>query len=365
MMISRGIGLSKNSILTLEGAAMQNRNENLNMLCAVQYFLSVLVIMLHCVKIFPNDFIHFVQKSIFSRMAVPFFIVCSSYMIRLKQAKDPIYFSKYIKKSCATYIKWSIIFFPYAINYFQNQHFSLLFAPIALTVGVLYTGMCYHLWYIPAFLFGVYIVNKLISIFSLKRAVIISSLLYLIGCIETYSSYLQGTVIFDAYLVYAKYFFTTRNGLFYVPIYVCLGYILYDYRFSDIFCKNYTKKFLFSLVLFIMEGFFIFFKQGIDKNFFVMLAPYTLFFFNWCVRTYAFRDRDLFFLKKYSVGYFFVHPIFVELFPIIFGNIYIPKELYGLERFCFSLFFTHYFSKIMIFFPNFYCKLARIKSVKK
>lgn len=47
---------------------------NYALLSLFQYIASVLVIMVHCQRLFEHETLHFVQKSMFGRMAVPFFL---------------------------------------------------------------------------------------------------------------------------------------------------------------------------------------------------------------------------------------------------------------------------------------------------
>ena len=46
---------------------------NYALLSLFQYIASVLVILVHCQRLFEHEALHFVQKSMFGRMAVPFF----------------------------------------------------------------------------------------------------------------------------------------------------------------------------------------------------------------------------------------------------------------------------------------------------
>jgi len=48
---------------------------NYALLSLFQYIASVLVIMVHCQRLFEHEALHFVQKSMFGRMAVPFFLI--------------------------------------------------------------------------------------------------------------------------------------------------------------------------------------------------------------------------------------------------------------------------------------------------
>ena len=262
------------------------------MLSLIQFILAILVIMLHSTRIFQDEALHFIQKSIFSRMAVPFFLVCSSFFIRVKIAENSLYLKSYLQNYIKTYLIWSAIFIPYGLYYFHSLSLSPVLIPFGLLVALFYTGICYHLWYIPAFLSGFFLVNLIRKKVNLRWTFILFMGLFVIGSIETYSAFLENTRLLSIYSKYASIFFTSRNGLFFTPIFICVGYLLYDYRENPVFTKNYFIKLLISFFLLCIEGFIIFPNQGIDKNFLITLIPFFMFMFNWAIRT------DIFFKKN-------------------------------------------------------------------
>ncbi len=286
---------------------------NYSMISLLQFIFSILVIMLHVQRIFQDNTLHYIQKSIFSRMAVPFFIVSSSFFIHQRMSSLNYTLRDYLKKMIKVYLVLSILYLPYAYLYISPFNFSLLAFPLVLFVGLVYTGFCYHLWYFPALITGHIIVAQL------KKRVndfIVGSVLflvYIVGTLETYASYFRRFEWFEGYQSYRKVFFTTRNGIFFVPIFIYMGYILYKYRHHSMFSKNYTVKLLVASCLFLLEAIFIYFNQGDDKNFFVALVPFSTFLMNWATRTPLLRSVNMSYFKEKSSFYFFFHPIFVEL----------------------------------------------------
>lgn len=134
----------------------------------------------------------------------------------------------------------------------------------------------------------------------------------MIGTIETYSSFLFGTKILQLFNIYKHFFFTSRNGIFYTPIFICLGIALYDYRDHAFFSHLPLTKLLISFMIWFVEGYYIFNNQGYDKNFFVGLLPVSLFFFNWISRTKFNINKNWYDLKKLSIYFFYLHHMFIE-----------------------------------------------------
>lgn len=334
---------------------------NYGMLSFLQFILSILVIMFHCSRVFESNAVHFIQTNLFGRMAVPFFIVCSSFFIRMKTENNPSYQKYYIKRYIKMYLLWTIIFLPYGLIFFNSLALPLYTLPFMILAAILYVGMCYHLWYLPAFITGLYLVNWTNKKVLFEYVGFISFILYLIGSIETYSAYLENTFLLSAYLNYSSIFYTTRNGLFFMPIFICVGYLLYDYR-DHLFLKHYNLlKLLLSFLFLCIEGWFIFRNQGIDKNFLIMLIPFTFFLFNWAIRTNVFREQSFKLLKDLSMLYFFLHPIFIEISrKLIVHNLFYPISVEWFEV-IFTLFSTHMAAILILYFK----KLIKVDDYKR
>lgn len=204
---------------------------NYALLSLFQYFASVLVILVHCQRLFEHEALHFIQKSMFGRMAVPFFLISSAYFFRVRWKQEPqaLKLILYIKGILKVYGFWSLVYLPYALTYFLSLHLPLYLGPLAILAALLYVGMSYQLWYIPAFLLGLMLVHFLYRKLGSKKTFALLLILYALGAIETYHAYLAPNLLTDWYDAYAKIFFISRNGLFSTPGFIYLGYFLADY----------------------------------------------------------------------------------------------------------------------------------------
>ena len=173
-----------------------------------------------------------------------------------------------------------MVYLPYALTYFQSLHLPLYLAPLAILAALFYIGMSYQLWYIPAFLLGLLLVHFLYRKLGPKKTFALLLILYTLGAIETYHAYLSPSLLTDWYDAYAKLFFTSRNGLFYTPIFIYLGYFLADYGQIALFQKKRWLSLLLASLFLAGEGVLVYMRQGLNKNFFFALIPFTLFLFN-------------------------------------------------------------------------------------
>ena len=172
---------------------------------------------MHSGRLTSYEPVHFGLKSMLGRLAVPFFIVCASFFLKQSLGNSQK-MKAYLVKIVKTYLFWSFVYLPYAWLFFSSLHLPVYLFPAGVLIALIYLGMCYQLWYIPAFLLGLFLVNQLVKHLGMVWTGLITLLLYCWGLIETYSAYLDTTSLLKATSSTAIYFFTARNGLFYTPI---------------------------------------------------------------------------------------------------------------------------------------------------
>ncbi|AYW50080.1 hypothetical protein C7H83_06190 [Tetragenococcus halophilus] len=312
--------------------------ENYPLLDIARFLAAISIILIHCGRLVENDFLHFFLKNTFARLAVPLFIISSSYFYRKKAMVDTMYPKKYFSRQWKRYVIWSIFYLPYGWYYITSLDLSIVLYPIAFVIGLCYLGTCYHLWYFPALLFTLSVVSFLKKHICYCLLVIMSFLLFFIGASETYSAYLHGKIS-EFYTLFHSITLTNRNGLLYVLIFVVLGFIIADFE-KILFLERYLlTKLASAFILLIIEWYLVFQNQGDDKNFYFGLLAVAFFLFCILIKSEKMITKDYVILRKYSQYLFFLHPLILE--SIKFFSYYgINKEIDGLPLFFMTLFVT-------------------------
>ncbi|MDO6230094.1 acyltransferase [Streptococcus parasanguinis] len=313
-----------------------------------QYLFAIAVILVHSGRLTSYEPLHFGLKSMLGRLAVPFFIVCASFFLKQSLGNSQK-MKAYLVKIVKTYLFWSFVYLPYAWLFFSSLHLPIYLFPAGVLIALIYLGMCYQLWYIPAFLLGLFLVNQLVKHLGMVWTGLITFLLYCGGLIETYSAYLDTTSLLKGYQLYSNLFFTARNGLFYTPIFIYMGYYLYDHFHAQTFRIHRWQKLALAFGLLCLEGIIIFQHQGIDKNFFFLLLPFvTVYFVNACLRSSFLKSYDLQYLKQLSIALYFSHPIFIEWARYGFSSLPLSYPDRGKLIFVTALFGSHLFGLAML-----------------
>lgn len=277
----------------------------------VKYAAAILVICFHCQSVFQNPVVNHLFKNVLCRIAVPYFLVSTSYFVRRGQHRSPGYIKQYIKSLVKSYLFWSLIYLPVGFMWVQqNYPLSPTLYPVALIFGLFYTGTYYHLWYIPAAIFGIICVQWLLK----KSGYIIlfgfATLMYGFGSLETYYAYIENEQLKAFFDQYLSLFITTRNGLFFAFIFVGLGFFLWDYREKIACSQKYLGLLVaFTGILLVSEGIIVYSNLGIDKNFMWMLVPFTSCLFCWSLFVKVEEKIDVKRLRDLGKYYFFIHPL--------------------------------------------------------
>ena len=312
-----------------------------------QYLFAIAVILVHSGRLTSYEPLHFGLKSMLGRLAVPFFIVCASFFLKQSLGNSQK-MKAYLVKIVKNYLFWSFVYLPYAWLFFSSLHLPIYLFPAGVLIALIYLGMCYQLWYIPAFLLGFVLVNQLVKHLGMVWTGLITFLLYCWGLIETYSAYLDTTSLLKGYQLYSNLFFTARNGLFYTPIFIYMGYYLYDHFHAQTFRIHRWQKLALAFGLLCLEGIIIFQHEGIDKNFFFLLPFVTVYFVNACLRSSFLKSYNLQYLKQMSIALYFSHPIFIEWARYGFSSLPLSYPDRGKLIFVTALFGSHLFGLAML-----------------
>ncbi|WP_305131166.1 acyltransferase family protein [uncultured Oscillibacter sp.] len=149
--------------------------------------------------------------TVLRRVAVPYFLMVSGYFLGRDGWRST---GRFLKRTALLYGVGVLLYLP--LNWYAGQ-----LSP-DFPRQVVFDGSFYHLWYLPALLLGTP-AAWLLSRLGRRKALLIAGGLYLIGLGgDSYYGLLpEGVTSF--YDVVFQVFTYTRNGLFYVPLFLLLG----------------------------------------------------------------------------------------------------------------------------------------------
>ena len=254
-----------------------------------------------------------------SRLGVPFFFATSGFLIgvaSLDKHKFYYIYKKQIYRILYITLFWFIIYFP--IWFITTPDKYLLIKEILFR-------MPGYLWYLIANALGILVFEFFYTNYR-KRAFILCVSLYIAGVLGNSWSWLN---IFPT--AYYSIFLTTRNGLFFAPLFIFIGMSAFKNSLS--IYKRITL-FVFSYLLFFVEVSYIhtIVMPGIDTSMYFTM-PLIIYFMLLIVKEFKFvNNRGCSFerLRKMSIliycmqyGVFTVVQVFGRLMNIHFEKMQI------------------------------------------
>ncbi|ALS01203.1 hypothetical protein ATZ33_07425 [Enterococcus silesiacus] len=284
----------------------------------MQFICAIMVVIVHVGTITDKPFHHFFIKSMVCRVAVPLYFITSAYFYRKKMIRSSEKAQKWISNFTKKYLVLSIVYLPFGFCWLtQKLYLELWKIPIALIIGLFYSGVFYHLWYFPALLLSLFLGSKLIKSLGYKSSFLIAIILYFVGSGETYYGYLKDTFLETVYRPFFSVFITTKNGLFFGIIFVLIGFYISDTQNKLPLLKKYKKRIVVSVVvIWVMEGTIIYQNQGLDKNFLLSLIPLGTIIFSTLLKIKGSLKYSQKFQKIGQSIYFF-HMIPIEIFNFL------------------------------------------------
>lgn len=259
-----------------------------------------------------NSTADFLLTRIIARMAVPFFLMVSGYFILpgylFDRSKDYRPVMRFVKKGLLLYTAASLLYLPVNLYAGHLEHPGIYDVFRALV----FDGTFYHLWYLPASLLGMALLCLLSRRLPFPAVFGISLLLYGIGLFgdSYYGLIADCPGIGDFYDMLFQIFTYTRNGIFYVPVFLAMGaYAAHDRQTTK--TAVLVWAFCLSAVCMITEGLLL---HSCDlqrhDSMYLFLLPCMLFLFALVLQIQAKPSRQL---RAVSTGIYILHPLVIVL----------------------------------------------------
>ena len=249
----------------------------------------------------------FILTRIVARVAVPFFFMTSGFFLISRYSRDNDKLKKFVNKTACIYGIAILIYIP--VNIYNGYFNSDNLIPNILK-DLFFDGTIYHLWYLPASIFGAWIAWYLVKHFDYKRALIMSSILYLIGLFgDSYygiAEKISGLNSF--YQVVFQVSDYTRNGVFFAPLFFILGGFIADTHHKISFRNSFLGCGI-SFALMLAEAMLLhYFDLQRHDSMYVFLLPCIYFLFH---AISHFQGKRLVWMRTLSLCIYIIHPMMI------------------------------------------------------
>jgi serine/alanine racemase len=265
----------------------------------MKFFCSILVVMIHFAPFGVQEDLtvfnclnHFLQGYL-TRIAVPFFFVCTGFFLYQDVDFDNFSFKqtkKYVVRLFRMYIIWSIIwsiiYLPLSIKGLIGDEKGIFHAILSYIRDFIFKGSYKHLWYLNATIFAVLLISFLMyRKVSIRRIIVGAFVLYVIGLFDQ-SWYgiikplreLMPSIWLVLHIA-KKIIVTTRDGLFEGFLFISIG-MLFANNKINISKRQSIKGFIISMILMFAEFMILdYFNLAREYDTYLFLVPSTIFGF--------------------------------------------------------------------------------------
>ncbi len=291
----------------------------------IDTFRIIAALMIVAIHTYPlttiNENIDYIITRVLFRIAVPFFLMVTGYFIIPASLKNKETLKKYTLKIAKIYAISILIFLPLNLynHYFTNTSW------IGILKDIFINGTFYHLWYFPALLLGLWITYFLLKIKNNKIKISSFLLLYSIGLFgDSYYGFIKDISFLEPiYHFIFSLFDYTRNGIFYTPIFLGIGYLISQ---KEIKIENKHKVLLvLNFILLIVEGTLLYFyeKQKHSSMYISLITlSYLLFLF-----LIQIKNRTSSKQRNLATWIYILHPFFIVVNRFIAKKIHLESIL--------------------------------------
>nr|WP_122011559.1 serine racemase VanT catalytic subunit [Maliibacterium massiliense] len=252
-----------------------------------------------------NQTLDFALTRVVARVAVPFFLMVTGYFVLVSPNKRAV--RRFLQNTGLLYAAATLLYLP--VNLYAG-HLN----GATLLKDIFFDGTFYHLWYLPAAILGVLLVCVLMRACGGKATFAIACALYALGMLgDSYYGLIAQIpwlkACYDAVFTVSSY---TRNGIFYAPLFLCMGAALarHGARHRHPARTNALLLALF-LVLMLAEGLTLhhFAFQRHDSMY--VTLPLCMYFLFQLLLTPS--RKNLRTLRDMALGVYILHPLAIIL----------------------------------------------------
>lgn len=295
--------------------------------------LMIVAIHIYPLAVFNQNVDYFFTRVIF-RIGVPLFLMITGFFVLPKALKDKNKLKDYTFKILKIYILSILIFLP--INIYSGTFKNLDIINVLKDVFI--NGTMYHLWYFPALILGIWITYFLLKYFNKKLVLYILLMLYTIGLFgDSYYGLISDiSLVNNFYEIIFKVFNYTRNGLFYVPIFLYIGF--YCNTNNVKFRRNSFIVFILLLIVMGIEGIILKFNNiPRHTSMYMLLVPVSFMLFKILINVSNGSNKNL---RNIGTWLYILHPLFIIVIRIM-------AKLFHLESIMVNNSFINYIFVVM------------------
>lgn len=289
-----------------------------------RFLAAMLVVAIHTSPLLSySEMGDFILTRILARVAVPFFFLTSGFFLFSGDSSQADRWKAFVKKTAAVYMMAILLYLPLNI---YNGYFAQDYLLPNIIKDLFFDGTMYHLWYLPASIFGALIGWFLVKRMGMQRAFVITTILYIIGLFgdSYYGVSQQLPFLKSAYEALFQVSDYTRNGIFFAPVFFVMGGMLAD-QSKRTSLRASIPGLAASLVMLLGEGLLLH-HFGLQRHdsMYLSLLPCMYFLFNALI---YWKGQRVALLRTSALIIYIIHPMVIVVVRMFAKVVHLQKVM--------------------------------------
>lgn len=262
--------------------------------------------------------------NIVARLAVYFYFVASAYLFfrgiefcngKITKSKENLQkLKKYVVRTTLLYAVWTLIYLIIDLPKWYSGGYLTVKQFIGYGISCVLNTSYYHLWFLISLIYAIPLLYFLLRFLSIKKVVVISVVVYLIGLLYGSYSFLFSMPGTSLWTMWGNCWVRLRTVVFNV-IPICSLALLCDK-------VRVNKKVIAALslgfaVLYLAEGFILYrVSESTASSYNIMLLP-SVFFLFLSIKQIDLKVNNYRFFRKMSTLIYCMHPMMMALLGYI------------------------------------------------
>ena len=294
--------------------------QNYNAIDLTKFIAALFIVAIHAPPFLSiNSDLDFFMIEGIARMAVPFYFIAAGFFLAGK-IHDYGSVKKYVLRMLRLYVIWTVLYLPFIISKASLElDRTFAFQIVVFIRDFLFVGSYGQLWYLPSLAVAVLGLHFLMRYLSEKKVFVLAIAAFAVGLLgESYLGLLKNIPAIDGlFSIYLRLFGTTRNALFFAPVFLMTGIRIKNGK-MPISRKNAAIGLFVSVVALLCEVAMLrHFELANDYNLLISLLPASIFLFSFLKQT-ALQNTPVFhYLRQCSILIYVLHVMVICIYSAL------------------------------------------------
>ena len=310
----------------MDNLTQMQREKSYSNIDIIKFICSLLIIIIHTAPLKEISVIaNFYLVEVIARIAVPVFFTVSGFLFfdkimfengKIKKCKknhEKLW--RYIKKNTILYFVASAIYIIFQLPMWKQSEWGIWNIIKDWTVSFILVGTHYHLWYLLALIYAMPLLYLLLSIWNLKKVLVLTSVFWICECLVYSYSWIGVNDISVVSIISSRMPIMFDTLFRAVPL-IMIGVIISQYELKKMTKNRGCYFFLFFLSCALEASMLYFLTPNQDQFSYLFMTPLMSFTGVLTLansKQYQIPSKIQIWFRNCSIFIYIIHPMIIDI----------------------------------------------------